>query len=42
MIFDPYDIINPGVKINVSLDEVKPLLKSEYKLNHLYDHLPLS
>jgi len=42
LIFDPYDIINPGVKINVSIDEVKPLLKSEYKLNHLYDHLPLS
>ncbi len=41
-IFDPYGILNPGVKINVSLDEVKPLLRSGYSLDHIFDHLPLS
>lgn len=41
-IFDPYGTLNPGVKINVSTDEVKPLLRSEYHLDHIYDHLPFS
>jgi FAD/FMN-containing dehydrogenase len=41
-IFDPYGTLNPGVKINVSLDEIKPLLRSRYSLDHVYDHLPLS
>ncbi len=41
-IFDPYNTLNPGVKINVSLDEVKPLVRNEYSLDHIYDHLPLS
>jgi FAD/FMN-containing dehydrogenase len=41
-IFDPYNILNPGVKIDVSLDDIKPLLRHEYSLAHLYDHLPYS
>jgi FAD/FMN-containing dehydrogenase len=41
-IFDPHGILNPGVKINVTLDEVKPLLRNEYSMNHLYDHFPHS
>ncbi|MGH7234039.1 MAG: FAD-binding oxidoreductase, partial [Candidatus Saccharimonadales bacterium] len=41
-VFDPHGILNPGVKINVSTDEVKPLLRSKYSLEHIYDHLPLS
>lgn len=41
-IFDPYGTLNPGVKVNVSLDEVKPLVRSDYSLEHIYDHLPLS
>jgi FAD/FMN-containing dehydrogenase len=41
-IFDPYGILNPGVKINVTLDDIKPLLRSEYSMNHLYDHMPRS
>ncbi len=41
-IFDPYGILNPGVKINVSINDVKPLLREEYDLSHFYDHLPLS
>ncbi len=41
-VFDPYGTLNPGVKINVSLDDIKPLLREEYSMNHLYDHLPKS
>lgn len=39
-IFDPHNILNPGVKIDVSVDDIKPLLRSEYSMDHLYDHLP--
>lgn len=41
-IFDPYNTLNPGVKINVTLDDIKPLLRHEYSMEHLYDHLPRS
>jgi FAD/FMN-containing dehydrogenase len=41
-IFDPYGILNPGVKVNVSIEDIKPLLRSEYSMDHLYDHLPKS
>lgn len=39
-IFDPHGIFNPGVKMNVSVEDIKPLLRSEYSMEHLYDHLP--
>lgn len=38
--FDPYNTLNPGVKINVTLDDIKPLLRNEYSMEHLYDHMP--
>ena len=38
-IFDPYGTLNPGVKINVSLDDIKPLVRNEYSQTHLYQHL---
>ncbi|HEY1835469.1 MAG TPA: FAD-binding oxidoreductase [Candidatus Saccharimonadales bacterium] len=41
-IFDPHNMLNPGVKINVTLDDLKPLLRQEYSVNHLYQHLPRS
>jgi len=41
-VFDPYGTLNPGVKINVTQNDIKPLLRSTYTLDHLYDHLPLS
>jgi MFS family permease len=41
-IFDPYGTLNPGVKINVTLDDIKPLLRHEYSMDHLYSHLPRS
>jgi FAD/FMN-containing dehydrogenase len=40
-IFDPYGILNPGVKTS-SLEDVKALLRSEYNLSRLYEHLPRS
>ncbi len=38
-ILDPYNILNPGVKIGVTIDHIKPLLRNEYK-THWHDHLP--
>lgn len=39
-IFDPYGTLNPGVKIDVFLNDVKALVRSDYNLEHLYDHMP--
>lgn len=41
-IFDPYGTLNPGVKVGVTLDDIKPLMRSEYTMDHLYDHMPRS
>lgn len=41
-IFDPYGTLNPGVKIGVTLEDIKPLLRQEYDLAHFYDHMPHS
>ncbi len=41
-IFDPYGTLNPGVKVNVSLEDVRPLVRSEYDHDHRYIHLPRS
>jgi FAD/FMN-containing dehydrogenase len=41
-IFDPYGTLNPGVKIGVTLDDIKPLVRTSYSLDHLYDHMPRS
>jgi FAD/FMN-containing dehydrogenase len=41
-IFDPYGTLNPGVKVNVGLDDIRPLMRAEYSLDHLFDHLPHS
>jgi FAD/FMN-containing dehydrogenase len=41
-IFDPYGTLNPGVKMNVNIDGIKPLLRNGYSMDHLYDHLPRS
>lgn len=40
--FDPHGTLNPGVKIDVMLTDVKPLLRTSYSLDHLYAHLPRS
>ncbi len=41
-IFDPYGTLNPGVKFGSSLDDIKEMVRTDYGLNHLYDHLPRS
>ena len=41
-IFDPYGTLNPGVKIDATIETIKPLLRYEYTLKHLYDHHPRS
>ena len=41
-VFDPHGILNPGVKLGVTVDDIKPLLRSEYSMSHLYDHMPRS
>lgn len=39
---DPYNILNPGVKIGVTVKDLVPLLRNEYSMKHLADHLPRS
>lgn len=39
-IFDPYGTLNPGVKIDVTQEDIEPLLRREYSMQHLADHLP--
>ncbi|GAC1388233.1 MAG: hypothetical protein NVS1B7_8380 [Candidatus Saccharimonadales bacterium] len=39
-IFDPFAILNPGVKIGVTVEDIKPLVRQEYSIKHLYDHMP--
>lgn len=41
-IFDPFGILNTGVKINVRTEDIKPLIRQEYSLGHLYQHMPRS
>lgn len=38
-IFDPYQILNPGVKLGVSLEDTKKMLRYEYSIDNRYDHL---
>lgn len=39
-IFDPYNILNPEVKVNADPDAVRRLLRTSYTLEHLAGHLP--
>ncbi|MGH7196674.1 MAG: FAD-binding oxidoreductase [Candidatus Saccharimonadales bacterium] len=39
-IFDPFGTLNPGVKIDVSMKDLVPILRHEYSMEHLADHLP--
>jgi FAD/FMN-containing dehydrogenase len=41
-IFDPYGTMNPGVKFGTSVDDIKSMLRTDFSLEHLYDHLPRS
>jgi FAD/FMN-containing dehydrogenase len=39
-IFDPYGTLNPGVKLGSGLNDIKPLLRSDYNLSSWYNHMP--
>lgn len=41
-IFDPLNTLNPGVKIHVTLENLKPLLREDYSFHQQYDYLPRS
>ena len=41
-IFDPFNTLNPGVKIDVTQQDIQALMRQEYSLAHLYDHMPRS
>ncbi len=39
-IFDPFNVLNPGVKINVTKEDQLRELRHEYDMDHLGAHLP--
>ncbi|MBI4101302.1 FAD-binding oxidoreductase [Candidatus Microgenomates bacterium] len=39
-IFDPHNTLNPGVKIDVQKEDLVHILRKEYSMKHLHDHLP--
>lgn len=39
-ICDPYGMLNPGVKIDVEAKDIQQMIRNEYSLQHLYDHMP--
>ena len=39
-IFDPFNILNPGVKFETTEDEIKNLIAKDYNLSNLYTYLP--
>lgn len=41
-IFDPHNILNPGVKFGTTIDDVKEIVRTDYSHDHRYDHLPRS
>ena len=41
-IFDPYSILNPGVKFGTDIKELVKYLRHEYTSDHLHDFLPHS
>ena len=41
-IFDPYGTLNPGVKFGSTLEDIKALIRPDYNLDHVYDHMPRS
>ena len=41
-VFDPTGVLNPGVKVDVRLNEVKSMIRDDYNLDFQYNHLPRS
>jgi len=40
--FDPYGTLNPGVKFGSSIEDIKAMVRADFALDHVYDHLPRS
>lgn len=40
LIFDPYNMMNPGVKMGVDREQSIAQLRKEYSMDHLLDHIP--
>jgi FAD/FMN-containing dehydrogenase len=38
--FDPHNMLNPGVKTGTTPKELAPMMRHEYSIAHLGDHLP--
>jgi len=41
-VFDPYGVMNPGVKFGTSVDDLKSIIRTDFGLDQVYDHLPRS
>ncbi len=41
-IFDPHNMLNPGVKIGVDQKSLPAIMRNEYSLAHHFDHMPRS
>jgi FAD/FMN-containing dehydrogenase len=41
-IFDPFNTLNPGVKVHVDSEGLKSIIRQNYSLEHQYSHLPRS
>ncbi len=39
-IFDPHNMLNPGVKIDVDQKTLPGIMRREYSMEHLYDNMP--
>jgi FAD/FMN-containing dehydrogenase len=41
-ICDPYGVFNTRIKLDIKKKDIEPLLRHEYSMKHLYDHMPHS
>lgn len=41
-ICDPNNLLNPRIKFNITREDLEPLLRKEYSMKHLSDHMPHS
>ncbi|HVE81030.1 MAG TPA: FAD-binding oxidoreductase [Candidatus Dormibacteraeota bacterium] len=39
-ICDPHNVFNPRIKLGVQQKDLEPLMRREYSMEHLYDHMP--
>jgi len=39
-IFDPFNTLNPGIKTGTTIQDLQPIMRQEYSMAHLYDHMP--